>query len=339
MSGFFRRKSKAVAALVLSFVLASCLLCGCGGSDGSDLMANYAASDSVVNDDIGSMRAATFTPLLSQWFICDVSEDMLTTDYAFDEANPSRSGAAFVIDRTENKLLFGYHMFDKVAPASVTKLMTALVVLQRCDVNDVVTIDATVAKLARGSVAELKEGDEITVYNLLIALLTVSANNAAVALARHVAGTEEDFVKLMNQEMDKLGANDTTFVNSSGLQVANHMVTAYDMYIVYQECTKYPAFREIMKLNSGEYEYTNAAGEQCVRAYKTTNCFKLGTYPYPSGIEILGSKTGTTDRAGYCLLLHVRGVSGHEYLLGAFHCETETKLYQKMNTLMETYCK
>ncbi|MBR5712539.1 MAG: D-alanyl-D-alanine carboxypeptidase [Lachnospiraceae bacterium] len=326
-------------SLCLVIVLLTGLLAGCGSDEDTELMGSYAKSDSVVNYDVGAMKAATFSPLLSQWFICDVTEDMLTKDYVFDEEKEKRTGSVFVMDRTNNKLLLGYNMLADVYPASITKLMTALVILKNCDTKELVTIDETVAAMKRGSNAVLDEGDVITVHNLLIVLLTVSANNAAVALARHLSGTEEEFVKLMNQEMDKLGANNTKFVNSSGLHIKDHKSTPYDLYVIYQECMKYQAFRDIMKLTQGEYEYTNKAGEQRVREYKTTNAFKLGMYKYPDGITILGGKTGTTDYAGYCLILHVKNREGTEYLLGVFHCETEAKLYNKMTELMEQYCK
>ncbi len=332
-------KIKRLIALFLTLVLVTGCLTSCGSKEPTDLMGNYAASDSVINYDVGAMKEASFADLLSKWFICDITEDMMTESYVFDEGNEKRWGSAFVVDRTDNKLLFGYDMFRTIYPASVTKLMTALVTLRKCDPKETVTIDAFTADMTRGSVAELNEGDVITVYNLLVVLLTISANNAAIALARHIAGSEEEFVKLMNEEMDRLGVNNTEFANASGLHLDNHKTTAYDMYIVYQECTKIPEFREIMKLNEGEYEYTNAQGEHCVRHYKSTNCFKIGTYPYPDGITILGGKTGTTDRAGYCLLMHVMGPSGREYIIGAFHCANEEKLYTKLAELMEEYCK
>lgn len=335
-----RKTLRFVIALLLSAALIVLSLGGCGKRGEDMLMGGYAASDNVVNTDIGAMKPAAFSPLLSEWFLCDITKDQMSTDYVFDAANSNRKGSVFVIDRTDNKLLFGYRMFDAVYPASVTKLMTALVVLEHCDPKEVVTISKTVAAMTRGSTAELKEGDLITVYNLLIVLLILSANNAALALAEHVAGSEEEFVKLMNQEMDRLGANDTTFANASGLHADRHQTTAFDMYVVYQECTKYAAFREIAKMTSGEYEYTNAAGEQCVRAYKTSNRFQTGKYPYPEYLTILGGKAGSTERAGFCLIEQVKSSeTGKEYLLGIFFCETEEKLYTKMNELMETYCK
>ncbi len=305
----------------------------------TDLMGSYAASDSIVNDDVGAMMSATFSPLLSEWFICDITEDMLNTSYVFDEENEKKKGAAYVINRTDNELVFGYNMLSKMYPASITKLLTTLVVLENCDVKEPVTIDETVAAMKRGSVAELNEGDVISIYNLLIVLLTISANNAAVALARHVAGSEEAFAEMMNAEMNKLGNHSSSFKNCSGLHLNEHYTTPYDMYIVFQECMKYDSFRSIMKLIEGEYEYTNAAGEQCVRKYKTTNCFKNGLYEYPENITILGGKTGTTDSAGYCIMLLVQSDTGTEYIIGIYNCATEEKLYTKAAELMTQYCK
>ena len=350
MNDIFRNHNrKTYVAFLLIVTLLATVLCGCGGTkEDTELMGSYAASDNVINYDVGAMQEATFSPFLSEWFICDITESMMNTEYVFDEEKPKTKGAAFVINRSTNELLFGYNMLTNVYPASITKLLTTLVVLQNCDLKETVTIDEFVAAQKRGSVTELNEGDVITVYNLLVLLLTNSANNAAMALARHVAGTEEAFVEKMNQAIDDLGVNNTNFCNSSGLHDEKHMTTAYDMYIVYQECTKYPAFREIMKLTEGEYDYTNANGERTFRPYFTTNCFKASkerekqadskTYPLPAGFHVLGGKTGTTTHAGYCLILHVSNAEGTEFILGAFHCESEEKLYTKLTELMERYC-
>ena len=184
--GFVFSKTKArparITALVLTVVLFSALLSGCGSSpEDTELMGSYSASDNVINYDVGAMQDATFAPMLSQWFICDITEDMMDRDYVFDEDNPKAERcAAFVINRDTNELLFGYNMLTPVYPASVTKLLTTLVVLQNCDLKDTVTIDSEVAAMKRGSVAELNEGDVITVYNLLVLVLTSSANNAAI---------------------------------------------------------------------------------------------------------------------------------------------------------------
>ncbi len=325
-------------SLLLCIVMVTSALSGCESSD-AELLGNYKAADSVVQADIGAMVDATFAPLLSQWYICDITEDMLATDYVFDSELPDRSGSVFVINRTENELVFGSEMLDRVYPASITKLMTALIVLKECNSHETITISKEVANMKRGSVCELNEGDVVSVYNLLACLLTASANNAALALSTYLSGSEEAFVQRMNQEMAQLGINNTNYINPSGLHEAEHYTTPYDMYIVYQECMKYDDFREIMEICRTEYEYYNVKGELRVREIETTNQFKLGNYSFPEDVTILGGKTGTTNQAGYCLMLHVQGASGTEYILGVYHAQTEEKLYTKLNDLMSTYCK
>ncbi len=325
-------------AFFLCIVLLTGCFTGCQSAD-AELLGNYKASDSVVQADVGALVNATFAPLLSEWYLCDISEDMLMPDYEFDSELPDRKGSAFVINRTENTLVFGSDMLDRFYPASITKLMTALITLKECEPYETVTISADVAKLNRGSVTELNEGDVISVYNLLLCLLTASANNAAVALATYMSGSEEAFAEKMNAEMTRLGINNTHYVNASGLHEDKHYTTPYDMYMVYQECMKYEDFREIMDICRTEYEYYNAKGELRTREIETTNQFKLGNYPYPDDVTILGGKTGTTNYAGYCMILHVRGASGNEYILGVYHAQTEEKLYTKLNDMMSTYCK
>ena len=328
-------------AILMTGILLFVSLTGCKKKS-TVLLGDYQAKDSVVHTDIGAQSEATFAPLLSQFFICNVTHDMLTTDYVFDEEKPDRKGCAFVINQSKNELVFGYRMDELFNPASITKLMTALVVLNHCNPDDKVIISKEMAEFSRGSVEELKEGDVLTVHDLLLCMLVSSANNAAVALAIHVAGSEAGFVELMNQEMQKLGGKTTKFMNASGLHDDKHKTTPYDMYIVYRECTKYKEFREIMGITEKRYNYTDSTGAQRSRSVKTTNCFKLNDpkhhYDLPNGIAILGGKTGTTSYAGYCLLMHIQNTFGTEYIVGVFRAETEEKLYLKMIDLMTTYC-
>ena len=109
-----RKTLRSVIALLLSAALIVLSLGGCGKRGEDMLMGGYAASDNVVNTDIGAMKPAAFAPLLSEWFLCDITKDQMSTDYVFDAANANRKGSVFVIDRTDNKLLFGYRMFDAV---------------------------------------------------------------------------------------------------------------------------------------------------------------------------------------------------------------------------------
>lgn len=314
---------------------------GCGKKE-KNLLGDYDAVDSVVHSDVGALIEASYAPMLSQFYICNFSPEMLSTDYVFDEEKPDRNGSVFVINRTKNELVFGYKMDKKFFPASITKLMTALITLNRCSPDEKVVISKEIAEMTRGSVSELNEGDVLTVHDLLLCMLVASANNAAQALAIHVAGSEDAFVELMNEEMKKLGGLTTKFMNASGLHDEQHYTTPYDMYIVYQECMKYKEFREIISLTEKRYNYTDASGSQRSRTVKTTNCFKLKDashhYDYPNSIAILGGKTGTTNAAGYCMILHIKNAYGTEYIIGVFRAENEKKLYEKLNDLMTTYC-
>ena len=331
---------KRLLALLLCFVLVLGLT-GCKDKD-AELMGNYKAEDSLVQVDVGALVEASFAPMLTEFYICDISHDMLDTDYVFDEEKPDRKGSVFVINRTTNELVFGYRMDELFFPASLTKLMTALVTMERCSFDEKVIISKEVGEFARGSVSELKEGDVLTVKDLLMCLLVSSATNASIALAEHVAGSEEAFVELMNAEIKRLGGRNTTFKNASGLHDEKHKTTPYDVYIVYQECMKYKEFREIVGITEKSYEYTDAKGKKLSRKVYTTNCFKTRDekehVDYPSSITILGSKTGTTNAAGYCMILHIQNRAGTEYLIGVFRAENKDKLYGKLNELMTTYC-
>lgn len=312
-------------------------LCGCQSGDAS-LMGNYAAADSVVHSDVGVLVQADFAPLTSQWFLCDVTEEMLTEDYVFDSENPERDGSAFVINRSTNELVMGYRMLSKRYPASITKLMTALLVLKQCDPMDTVTISKEIAALHRGSNAELEEGDQITVSDLLGCLLVVSANNASVALAEHVAGSEEAFVQMMNDEAKTLGLSGTHFANPHGMHDEKHYTTPYDMYVVLQECMKYPEFLKWVTVKKTSYDYLDASGVSKSRTIETTNLFKLGNYELPEGFTILASKTGTTNQASYCLMMIVSNADGEEFIVGVYKAENEEKLYHQMEELLTTYC-
>lgn len=274
--------------------------------------------------------------------ICAVTYDMMATVYDFDEQNPERPGSVFVINQTESRLVFGFRMLDACYPASVTKLMTALIVLEHCEMSEEVVISKEVAEFTRGSVTELREGDVLTVQDLLSCMLVESANNAALSLAIYVAGSEAAFANMMNWEMDRLGGSGSHFVNASGLHNERHFATPYDMYRIYVECRKYPAFCELEGLEKTTYSYTDKDGESHTRTVESTNCFLFGTpehrYECPDGVTILGSKTGTTPYAGYCMLMHVCTGEGMEYILGVFNAETEQKLYGKLIELMSEYC-
>ncbi len=328
-------KNRGVSVLLVAAMLFS--LCGCQSGD-ADLMGNYAAADSVVQAEVGVLVQADFAPLMFQGYLCDITEDMQTEDYVFDAEDTKRDGSAFVINRTKNELVMGYRMLNKRYPASITKLMTALIIMQECDMEETVVISEEIAAFKRGSNAELVQGDQLTVSDLLGCLLVVSANNASLALATHLSGSEEAFVQKMNEKAKQLGLTGTNFVNPHGMQDVEHYTTPYDMYIVFQECMKYEEFRKWSEMTKGSYEYTDASGVVKSRTLETTNLFKHDIYELPEGFSILASKTGTTNPAGYCLMMLVENAQGEEFIVGVYKAQSEEKLYNQIADLLTIYC-
>ena len=211
------------------------------------------------------------------------------------------SKAAFLADPVSGKVYFEKNAHKKMYPASTTKILTALVTLENCDIHDKVTVSAKAAALVNEgySNAFLQAGEEHSVYTLLQALLIPSANEAAVALAEHISGSVEDFAALCNQRAKELGCETLHFVNPNGLHDKNHYCSAYDLYLIAKECQKYEVFNEIVMTKSFTVPATKIY-PQADRTYKNTNELLLSgeyCFSYCTGI-----KTGHTTPAGECLV-------------------------------------
>ena len=206
-------------------------------------------------------------------------------------ADEIRSKAAVVMDALTGRVLYAKNPDLRLLPASTTKLMTALVVLERANLNDVVTMSSKAAATAPTRTG-LKAGDKVTVENLLYAALMKSANDAAVALAEGVAGSEEEFVNLMNTKALAIGANDTRYINANGLPGKGQYITAYDLSIIMRQAIKYPVLKEI--LGTRITEVTTETGKQMV--IKNTNRLLW------SDDDVVAGKTGYTRKARHCFV-------------------------------------
>jgi serine-type D-Ala-D-Ala carboxypeptidase (penicillin-binding protein 5/6) len=202
-----------------------------------------------------------------------------------------KSRAAVVIDAETGKILYAKNPDARLLPASTTKLVNALVVLERAHLDDVTTVSARAAGQPPTK-AGLKKGDKVTIRALLYAALMKSANDAAVALAEAVAGSEEAFVKLMNSKAMAIGASDTRFVNANGLPASGQHITARDLAIIMREAIKYPLLREIM--GTRVTEVSTKSGKTMF--IKNTNRLLW------SDDEVLGGKTGYTRQARHCFV-------------------------------------
>ncbi|MDY3906758.1 MAG: D-alanyl-D-alanine carboxypeptidase family protein [Lawsonibacter sp.] len=214
---------------------------------------------------------------------------------------------AVLVDANYGEVLYSKGAYDKAYPASITKVMTALLVMEALEsgqltTDTVVTVSELAAQksYANESSADLKAGEQLTVEELLYCLLLPSANDAAKVLAEAVDGSIEEFVAHMNRKAGELGCQGTHFVNPHGLHDDDHYTTAYDISLFMTAALEYDLFRTIIGTASHTVPATNLSGE---RLYYNTNglisnLHYLG-YVYD---KCIGGKTGSTDEAGRCLV-------------------------------------
>lgn len=215
--------------------------------------------------------------------------------------------AALLADPDTGEILYARNIHEKLYPASLTKVMTALLVLEAVDagkleLDTVLTAsESAIANLPDdGSNAGIKVGEELTVEQLLQCILVVSANEACDILAEGVSGSVDAFVEEMNRRAKELGCENTHFVNTNGLQNIDHYTTAWDLYLIAREARTHERFMRICGTKAFEVPATNLSP---ARQYWTTNYLidphRNASYLY-SGAS--GIKTGFTSDAGYCLI-------------------------------------
>ena len=232
--------------------------------------------------------------------------------------------------------LYAKDAFTRVYPASITKLVTALIALEYGDMNDSVTITYEDVDLEEGAqVCGFIPGDVLSMDQLLHCLLVYSGNDAAMAIARHVGGTMDGFIALMNQYARSLGCTGTHFVNPHGLQDPEHYTTPYDIYLILKEAAKYPSFTEISQMGSYTVEYNRADGTAMRTILEATDHYLTGEATLPRNVSVLGGKTGTTNEAGNCLALLTQNAYGQPFVSIVMGAETKELLYEQMNMLLQ----
>ena len=258
---------------------------------------------------------------------------------SFADSEPSLTAEyAILMDYESGKVLYSKNGYSKLYPASTTKAWTAYVVLKHVkDLNQVVQIKDL--PLVEGSSMYLKEGEAFTVKELLDALLIHSCNDVAVVLARYVGGTEENFVKMMNDEAKAIGAKNTHFNNPHGLPDENHYTTAFDMALMARKAMDNEIFKNIVKTESIRFPATEAYPYE--RYFKNTNQFL--TSPYQMDYKgkkvdikydvVDGIKTGYTDAAGKCLLS--TGFKNNIRVISAVFKSNVSDLYLDSRTLLD----
>ncbi|MFR8867708.1 MAG: D-alanyl-D-alanine carboxypeptidase family protein [Lachnospiraceae bacterium] len=246
--------------------------------------------------------------------------------------------AAGVFLTSQKEAVYKKNIFEKLYPASTTKILTAYVALKNGNLDDVVTVSANAANQASdSSVCELKEGDKITLRDLLYGLMLRSGNDAAVAIAEHISGSSEEFVVLMNAEAKALGATGSHFVTPNGLHDEEHYSTVYDMYLFMNAAVKNETFLEIIKSSHYTANYTDAAGNPVTKEWDSTNKYLMGTEPMPEGVTVIGGKTGTTGEAKYCLVQYNENTAKEPVISIVLKADSRDNMYLLMSEMLKNF--
>lgn len=317
-----------VRYLILLPVFWLVLLTGCGNTE---LPFPYdpdyeVSSFRVVRDAAGSV-ASSFAEDL-----CVTTTDVGVDTVPVDLTDVTAAG---LFDLNRHEVLYAKNIHERLNPASLTKIMTALVALKHGNPDDMITVtDEARITESGATLCGLKTGDTLTLNQALHALLISSANDAAAAIAVHIAGSIEGFADMMNQEALKIGATNSHFTNPHGLTAEDHYVTAYDLYLIFNEALKYELISEIIHMTSYETAYTDASGNSRALTCQNTNLFLRGDYKTPDQVNVIGGKTGTTTAARSCLILLCRDASGNPYIAVMLSAKERDLLYQTMSGLL-----
>ena len=211
-----------------------------------------------------------------------------------DELAPNAS-SVIVLEPTTGEIIYERNSHERRHPASMTKIMTMLLVMEAIEKDiikwdDMITVSENASSMG-GSQILLETGEQMSVHDMFKGLAVASGNDAAVALAEKIAGTEEMFVKMMNDKAKELGLKDTNFKNAHGLDEANHYSTAYDMAMMAKELVKH---EKIFEFTSIYEDYLRKGTD---RSFWLVNTNKL--VRFYNGVD--GLKTGYTAEAGFCI--------------------------------------
>jgi D-alanyl-D-alanine carboxypeptidase (penicillin-binding protein 5/6) len=202
--------------------------------------------------------------------------------------------SAVLIEATTGTVVYGKNERMRMHPASTTKIMTALLAIELGDTESTVLVSGKAAGIV-GSSLWLRKGQKMKLGDLIRGTMLKSGNDGCVAIAEHIAGSEKDFVRMMNVKARKLGAMNTRFANPHGLTEPNHYSTAFDLALMARYGLKYPLFADIVSTREAEVTLTQGESEE-KRKLANTN-WLLWSFEGADGV-----KTGTTAAAGYCLV-------------------------------------
>lgn len=230
------------------------------------------------------------------------------------------SESAILIEAQTGKILYDKDIYSKKYPASTTKILTAIIAIEKCDLDEkAIASHTAIFSVKSGySIANIQEGESFTIRELLDVLMLQSANEAANVIAEHISGSVEEFAKLMNNKAKEIGCINSNFVNANGAHNDNHYSTAYDLAMIAKYCMQNQTFRDLVVKQDCSLPTTEIYGEE--RIFKNTNSLMQQNsryyYPYCNGI-----KTGFTTPAKNCLISS-SNKNGFELIAVILHAES-----------------
>ena len=237
-------------------------------------------------------------------------------------AEPNVSGVAgILIDAETGKVLWQLNESERRAPASITKLITALLAVEKGNLSDEIVISEEAVDTI-GSIVYLRAGETQTLENLLYATMLNSGNDAARAIAEHIGGTIENFITMMNQKAKEIGAHSTNFVNPNGLSEENHYTTAYDIALITKAAAANQTLRKIIGTQTRKWEGMDWQSQ-------LSNLNEL-LWNYEG---IVGGKTGYTSDSGHCLTA-VAKRDGLELISVILGCTSRQAMWKDSTTIL-----
>lgn len=230
---------------------------------------------------------------------------------------------AILFDRKSKRILYEKDAYVKVPNASTTKILTAIVIFENCDMTEIAEIGQNAVKVT-GSKVKFRKGDKISINDLMNGMLLCSGNDAAIALAEHLSGSVEEFCKLMNEKAKEIGAFNTNFVSPHGLDEEGHYSTAYDLAIIADYALEIPYLANIFSKRT-ETIFIN----DMPKNISTTNEM-LYLYDGANGV-----KTGFTNDAGRCLVTSATNKDDWQLISVVLGCDTKNFRTQDSKKLLE----
>ena len=259
-------------------------------------------------------------------------ESVITTNANSDLAVNAK--AALIVEKKSGKIIFEKEAYEQNYPASVTKILTAILAIENCNLDDTATVSqSAISHIPSGYViAPLYIGEQIKIRDLLYALMLKSANDAAYVLAEHVGGSVEGFSEMMNNKAKELGCKNSHFVNPNGIHNNNHYTTAYDMYLISDYAMKNETFAKIVST----FQYTLSATNKNPkknRVMTNTNNFVNPKSSYYNK-NVKGIKTGTTMQAGNCLITDSEE-NGLDFITVVLGAETSNSKFSETKKMIK----